>query len=559
MNAYINNMKYSSLFLALLFLAFSCQDPLDTSPRGVIAEGVLNGETVDKLVVAAYQGLGAHYFGNDEAFTGPASNWVIDVRSDDAWKGGGGIADRSDIHQLEIATLDATSIPAFNKWRNTVFSIARTNLAISEIQALDEPAYPRVIRTAEMRFLRGHFHFDLKRNYNQIPYLDEEADPLTTSNTKLTNEEQWAMIEADLQFAFDNLPASQDQIGRVNKYVAAAYLAKLYIETAQWDKAVPMADFVINSGEYSLLPEFSDLSTLEFESGPESVFTIQYSTASIFANHDWSNLLNVTRSPGIDAGGYANGDDFYLASQNLVNAFRTDEDGLPLFDAFDDEDVEDGFYNDNLDPRLDYTVGRLGIPWKGTAIYTDAWVRGQDYFPGYSCKKHVVSPDEPSIHTSFPWAASGLNFNLIRYAEVLLWKAKALIELNQELDVARDLINQVRERAMLSTPVQNLDGSGDAANYNIGLYPAAGWNQSYARQAVRFERRLELAMEGKRFYDLNRWGITAEVINDYFSTESEDAEYLNGAQFVGGTHEYLPIPQNELDIQPGLYQQNNGY
>jgi hypothetical protein len=183
----------------------------------------------------------------------------------------------------------------------------------------------------------------------------------------------------------------------------------------------------------------------------------------------------------------------------------------------------------------------------------------EPYLPGFSSKKHVVAPNDPNVHNSFPWAASGLNFNIIRFAEVLLWRAEALIESNKDLDEARGLINQVRERAKNSDYVQKLDGSADAANYNIGLYPPAGWTQDYARKALRFERRLELAMEGHRFYDLNRWGITATTINDYFLTESERVEYLQGMTFQAGKHEYLPIPQQEIDLAPNLYTQNPNY
>lgn len=550
------------ILIAVLCLTaiFSCKkDLLDTEPKGVLAEGVLSATSVDKLVVAGYQALGAHFFGNDESFAGPSSNWIIDVRSDDAYKGGGGITDRTDIHAFETATLDPTTYPAYQKWRNPYFGIARCNLAIREIQNLDDDSYPKDIRIAEMQLLRAHFHFDLWRNYGQIAYLDELADPTMTTNTELSSDEVLQKIKDDFQAAFNVLPLEQDEIGRVTKYVAAAYLAKVSVEQKSWDDVLTYTDFVM-SGPFDLLDDFQDLGTLEFESGVESVFTIQFSTANIFANHDWGNLLNVTLGPGIDGGAYANGDDFYLGSQNLVNAFRTNSDGLPLFDSFNDVAVTDGGYSGALDPRVDFTFGRIGIPWKGnTAVYDEAWVRDDDYFPGFSSKKHVVAPNDPNVHNSFPWAASGLNFNVIRYAEILLWRAEANIESNKDLDEARDLINQIRQRAKDSEYVKTLDGSSDAANYNIELYPASGWNQDLARRALRFERRLELAMEGHRFYDLNRWGITAQTMNDYYATESQRVDYLQGANFQAGKHEYLPIPQQEIDLAPDLYTQNPGY
>jgi starch-binding outer membrane protein, SusD/RagB family len=548
------------LMLLLVFTTFSCDDVLEATPKGVLSEEQLTTpSSVETLVVAAYQGLGAHFFGNGEAFLGPTSNWINDLRSDDAYKGGGGITDLSEAHQLQTATLDPTSPVAFNKWRNLIFAISRTNFAIRQISKVTDSKYPVAQRIAEMRLLRGHFHFDLKRNFDKIPYLDENTDPTSASNTAFTSDELWSKIESDFQFAFENLPPSQTELGRVNKYIAAAYLAKLYVETKQWAKAIEKADAVIQSGRYSLLPNFGDLARVQYENGPEAVFTVQYSTENNYASSNWGDLLNVTRSPGVDNGGYANGDDFYHGSQNLVNSFRTGADGLPLFDTFNDQDVLDVSYSGTLDPRVDHTFGRLGVPWKGTAVYTTAWVRDPVYLPGFSNKKNVAAPNEAGINGTFPWAAAGLNYALIRYSEVLLWKAEALIESNTDLDQARELINEVRLRAKTGDYVRRLDGSGDAANYLINPYPASGWTQDYARNALRFERRLELAMEGHRIYDLNRWGIAAEVVNKYYDSEAAKQPYLSSAHFVKGKHEYLPIPQSERDLAPQLYDQNEGY
>lgn len=557
-------MKNIKLFLPLLALALlpiGCQkDVLDVSPQGQLAEGSLSSASVvDKLVVATYQALGAHFFGNDEAFAGPSTNWVIDVRSDDAYKGGGGINDRSDIHQLEVATMDPTNFAVAQKWRNPLFGISRANYAIREISKLESTTYKKAERIAEMRLLRGYFHHDLKRNFNQIPYLLEGTDPTKAKNTDHNSDELWSLIEADYQFAFDNLPTDNGSIGRVDKYTAAGLLAKLYMDRGEWAKAIPKCDFIM-SGPFALLSNFEDLSSLAYENGSESIFTVQFSTANNFANHNWSNLLNSTRSPGIAAGGYANGDDFYVGSQNLSNAFKTDANGLPLFDNFNTgQDVETATYSGTLDPRIDHTFGRIGIPWKGSAVYSSDWIRSEDYYPGFSGKKHLVAPNDPNVHNSFPWAASGLNFQIIRFAEVLLWKAEALIETNQNLDEARNLINQVRNRAKTGAYVQKLDGSGPAANYLVNPYPASGWSQDYARKAVRFERRLELAMEGNRFYDLLRWGNAATTINQYFQVEGTKRSYLSGANFVAGKHEYLPIPQSEIDLAPELYSQNPNY
>ena len=560
----MKNIKLIIILGALSLVPVGCmKDVLDVSPQGQLAEGSLaSTSVVDKLVVASYQALGAHFFGNDESFAGPSTNWIIDVRSDDAYKGGGGINDRTDIHQLEIASMDATNFACAQKWRNPLFGIARTNYAIREIAKLTDATYPKVIRTAEMRLLRGYFHFDLKRNFNQIPYLLEDTDPTAASNKAKSSDDNWALIEKDFQFAFDNLPLKNEAIGRMNKYIAAGMLAKLYIERGQWDKAIEKCNVVIG-GPFALLPEFEALSSVDFENGPETIMAIQFSTANNFANHNWSNLLNVTRSTGIASGGYANGDDFYLASQNLANAFKTGADGLPLFDNFNTAggDVTDAFYSGTLDPRIDFTFGRIGIPWKNSAIYTDSWLRSTDYGGGFSGKKHLVSPKDPKVHNSFPWGASGLNFQVIRLGEVLLWKAEALIESTTQsnLEEARTLINKVRTRAKTSTYVKKLDGSGNAANYLVNPYPSVNWAKDYARKAVRFERRLELAMEGNRFYDLLRWANVSQTMNEYYTTEGKKRTFMAGAKFQAGKHEYLPIPQSEIDLSPTLYSQNPGY
>ncbi|WP_160164083.1 RagB/SusD family nutrient uptake outer membrane protein [Nafulsella turpanensis] len=564
-------IKSIGILTAIAILGTGCEKIIEEpAPKGVLAEGLSSPEITEGLVTAAYHALSANVINPANAFTGPVTNWVMDVRSDDAYTGGEGAAavEYSGVPQMERGVIfpsdpesDGLHVP-LSKWRNNVIGIARVNRAISSIKALEAEDYPKQTRLGEMHLLRGHFHFLLKRDFNRIPFLTEEDNPSEVSNTEYTSEELWGLIEEDLLFAYENLPGPGEiEDGRVNKYTAAAYLTKLYVQTEQWQKAIEMAN-VVMSGPYSLLPEFEDLATIEGENGPEVLFAIQFSrgnaqlNGAVFPNHNWSNLLNGPRGP-------YTGDGFYLASQNLANVFRTSEEGLPLFDTFNNDIVTGADYTEPLDPRIDFTFGRIGIPWKDAGVFDETWIRNSTFFPeGRSGKKHILSPNDPAINApgTGPHAASGLNYIYIRYADVLLWKAEALIESGGSLEEARDLINQVRSRAINSTYVQKLDGSGDAANYVISTYDTPFPNQQYAREALRTERRLEFAMEGHRYYDLVRWGIVEEVMDRYFEVEVERAPHLEGEVLdFNGNQIYLPIPQEEIDLAPELYSQIDGY
>lgn len=564
-------IKSIGILTGFALLGVACENVIeDPAPKGVLAEGLNSVEITEGLVTAAYHALSANVLDVRAAFTGPATNWVMDVRSDDAYTGGEGASavEYAGIPQMERGQIfpsdpesDGIHVP-LNKWRNNVVGIARTNRAIFNTKALESDDYPKKVRLGEMRLLRGHFHFDLKRNFNRIPFITENDNPSEVTNTEYTSEELWSLIEADFRFAFDNLPPRQtEEIARVDKYVAAAYLCKLYVETEQWGKAIEMANYIM-SGPFELLPEFEDLATIEGENGPETIFAIQFSRGNsqvdgaIFPNHNWSILLNGPRGP-------YTGDGFFLASQNLANVYRTDANGLPLFETFNNDIVTGVDYTEPLDPRIDFTFGRIGIPWKDAGIFDASWIRNSTFFPeGRSGKKHILSPNDPNINPpgTGPHAASGLNYIYIRYAEVLLWKAEALIESGGDLEEARELINRVRRRAQNSSYVQRLDGSGDAANYQISTYDSPFPSREFARQALRTERRLELAMEGHRYYDLVRWGIVEQVMDNYFAEEVERALHLEGEILdFNGAQIYLPIPQEEIDLAPNLYKQLDEY
>ena len=332
-----------------------------------------------------------------------------------------------------------------------------------------------------------------------------------------------------------------------------------------------MVELIDQVNGYELLDDFQKLDMLEYENGPESVFAIQFSKddgTKDSGRINWSMLLNSMTGPGCPW----QGDGFFLPSQDLINAYQTDADGLPLFDYQSHPDYgkvqfdDNGGYHltnvdGNVDPRLDFVVGRPTIRYKTfTERPCGLWVRNSDTYGYNNTKRFWLSPESDDAMHGWPWGASGLNWQLIRYADLLLYKAEALIELGGDgLDQARLLINRVRQRAQKSAYVTDFnDPTKPAANYKIGLYPATGWNQDYARKALRTEMRLEKAMEGERFFDLVRWGIAKETMNNYFAAEQDNRIYYKNATFDTG-EEYFPIPVAQYNFSGGKYVQNPGY
>lgn len=534
---------------AMSLCAVSCNDMLDMQPQGQFTAEQLDDSSIEGLMAGAYAGLQAHFFGNNEAFAGPVTNWIFDVRSDDAYKGGGGVSMEANIHQLEVSNIQSDNVSCLNKWQNNYYAVSRCNKAIDAVQNAGNVSDKENL-LAQLKTLRAWFYFDLIRVFERIPYFVEGEDPSSASPYQYSREEIFGFIKQDLADAYNVLPPSQSQPGRFNRYVAAALHAKVSAFTSSWAEVEEYAQYVISSGKYQLYNNFLDMSKIEFNNQYESIMAIQFSTANNNANINWCNLLNTTYSEG---NLFGNGDDFFLASQNLVNAFRTDANGLPYLDGtFNDEKVTTN-YDGNVDPRLDFTVGRIGMPFRGHT-YNMQWTRAYDVYGEYSGKKGLIDPSSPDMVQGFPWGASGLNFCLIRYADILLLKAEALIEQNKGLEEARDLINQVRRKAARSvdanyTPV---DCNPMIASYNVGEYPSQGWTRDYARRAVRMERRLELAMEGNRWFDLVRWGNAVETMNEYFRTESRLRPYYDGATMT--TDEtFFPIPLSEVENSGGLY------
>ncbi len=543
-----NKIATGAAIICLAYITVSCSDMLDLKPQGQFTENQMQDESIEGLVSSAYAGLESHFFGNNESFSGPITNWVFDVRSDDAYKGGGGVSMEANIHQLEISNLTADNATCLNKWRNNYYAISRVHKAMNAITGSSVKDKEAVL--GELKVLRAYFYFDLIRIFERIPYFTESENPNYKGSMEFSRGEIFDKIKQDLREAYQVLPETQSQAGRFNRYVAAALMAKVAAFTSSWADVITYSDYVINSKQYELYDNFGDLSKIEFNNKKEAIMAIQFSTANNNAHINWNNLLNTTYS---ENNLFGSGDDFFLASQNLVNAFRTDDNGLPYLDGtFNNVNVT-STYDGNVDPRLDFTVGRIGFPFRGH-IYNSKWCRAYEVYGEYSGKKGLIDPSSPEMVKGFPWGASALNFNLIRYADILLLKAEALIEQNTQLDEARVLINQVRSKAARSvdpayTPI---DVDPMKASYNVGLYPASGWTQDYARRAVHMERRLELAMEGNRWFDLVRWNTAVSTINAYMKSESKLRPYYENAA-ITENEIFLPIPVSEAENANGLY------
>ena len=573
-------MRYCILIFVIALGMVSCKKFLDAKPKGTLTEAsVVTPESIDGLVTATYASIG------NDFWNGPiTSMWVYgSVRSDDAYKGGGSVDDVGEINAYEQYNLTQPTTPGLfnNTWERAYAGISRANFALKALDKLSDAQFPKkAIRMAECRFLRGHLHFVMKVLFNQVPYIHEkytDEEIVKVSNVELTSDQLWGKIAEDFQFAVTNLPDVQPEIGRANKLAAKAYLAKvkLYqaytqdanhnvtgIDAAKLNEVVTLTTDVINSGKYALQPDFAENFLDGYDNGPESVFAIQYSIndGTTIGRLSMATSLNYSLAPQYGCCW------FHIPSQNMVNAFKTDANGLPMFDTFNDVAVTDAELTPTgalVDSRLDHTVGIQGHPFKyqSNVLYDHSWERVPALYGGFGNMKEQQAADCGCFKKVGPFYGSSKNIDIIRYADVLLWKAEALIKLNRHTE-ALPLINMLRARSQVSTGrTRKADGTSPS-NYRVDIYKDGvniSWTNANAWKALMFERRLEFATESPRFFDLVRWGIAAETLNAYLAVEKVRKAFLSNAKFTKGRDEYLPIPQREIDFTKGLYKQNPGY
>lgn len=568
--------------LLVLGIISSCKDSfLEQKPYGAVTQGTLSATLTgaDALLIASYSVMdGFSGWGNGTPWGSAASNWTYgSIAGGDAYKGSEA-NDQPDITPIERHEPSANNPYLDAKWNTYYDGISRANQAINAFTALSSgSATTKAIRIAEARFLRAYYHYELKRVFNMVPYVDEKVTEFRIPNDK----DIWPQIQADLQAAVAGLPVTQTEAGRATKGAAQGILGLTYMWQGKYAEAKTQFDAIIASGRYKLNAKYQDNFDPAVQNSPEGVLEVQQ--AVNVGTDDHSNQGDILNFPyGAGPGGCCG---FHQPSQNLVNAFRVDANGLPFLTTYNDVDVKFDTPATNatftpdaaaLDPRLDWTVGRKGIPYLDWGLHNGVvWQRDPGYAGPYSPKKNVYYKAQEGTLTSASGWTKGYNTNnvkILRYSTVLLLAAECEVEIG-DLNKARAYVNQVRQRAanpdgMVKKYVSDADATKGftntpAANYKVGQYTAAWTDKAVAREAVRFEHRIEEGMEGHRRFDLVRWGVAESVLNKYLTEETKKRTYLSGAKFTKGKSEYLPIPnsaivRSSIDGAPTL-KQNPGY
>ena len=559
----------------------SCSDFLEEQvPQATLTQDeVKNPEYIDNVLVSAYAGLVSI-----EDMNASFSLWNYDTRSDDAYVGGSDFSDGEPFHRLEKSSgVMTTDWPFSSIWNRFYNYLSRVSLSLDILASADQENAIIQQRTAEMKFLRAYGHFQLKRLFKKIPFVNkpnmEESDYNTLSNTEYSNDEGWQQIINDLEDAYAVLPVTQTDKGRPTKAACAAFLAKAYLYKAyRQDDANSNQVTGINEADLQKVVEYTNASIYngyglesdlhnnfrpeeQYENGKESLWAIQYSRndGTVYGNLNFSNRLIVPCIPKV----HDSGCDFYKPSHNLVDAYRTNSDGLPILDNFADVDYTVGS-NQTVDPRLFVTVGVPGTPYMFNTSFmiseSNAWSRSGGTFGYFVSLKQNVDPaltDSYLYLCDSQWASS-MNRIVFRYADVLLMRAEAMAQLGQTSE-AISLVNQVRDRAagMATNSIVSNYPNKYGVHYAVGKYNGS-YSKDEAMKIIKMERRLELAMESERFFDLVRWGDAATVLNKYYTSESEKMNFLSGSQFTANKNEYLPVPWEQMAASNGHYTQNCG-
>ena len=559
--------KILTILLSASILVSCSDDFTEIDPVGSLSDAALQNATgVDLLLTGAYSVLdGIRNGGPGADWTKSGDNWWLDTISDDAHKGSTD-GDQADLLAIELFTWDTTNPYFEGRWQALFAGVNRANAVIDLINNSEDPS-SFAVELAQARFLRGHYNFELQRMWVNVPYISDENYAASEFNQP-NNGPIWNEIEADFSAAANNLPTSRggaySEPGRPLASAARAYLGRAQLYQGKWSEALSSLESVISSGDYALNPDYSANFRSSGENSTEAIFSIQF--ASDGGQSPQGNRGGTLNHPiGAMTGGMCCG--FYQPTIDLGNAFQTDANGLPLSNWKTSDIASDyGIYETEpftmhtgpLDPRIDYTIGRRGIDLNGFGPMTgkdNIRASFTDISGPYVNKKNLYTAGDDANRGTGGWGEqrTGINYHILRYADVLLMAAEAAVETGA-LETGRGYVNQVRARA------KNGPRADSQPNYVIDTYNSAWTDQGAARTAVRHERRVELAMEGHRLFDLRRWGTMVDDLNTYIANEGRTiANFAAKANPVSAKHMALPIPLNAIDSSQGALTQNPGH
>ncbi|MBP6796318.1 MAG: RagB/SusD family nutrient uptake outer membrane protein [Saprospiraceae bacterium] len=569
-------VKYLMITLPLVAVLVACGDDfLDTPVQNAISKDVLSATQsgADAVLIGAYKMLNGFTNTVGNTWGSAPSNYFYESASDDLHKGSE-LSDNPDGYDEISIYAWSTGLKAFrDKFQAIYEGVGRANSAILIAQEFKKKggSDAQVNRiTGEALFLRAWYHFDGYKIFKNIPYYFE-----TDIEQKANDQPVLPLVIADLQKAITLLPDNRgSQVGRVDKIVAKAFLGRVLLFNKDFAGAKTNLQEVVSSNRFALVDCFNDNFTIAGDNNKESVFEHQSSVNDGDGNATNTNFLERLAAP--HGGSHTGCCGFNNPSQDLVNSYRVDPTtGLPVANPNSNRVKVDKA--EVVDPRLDWTVGRTGVPYLDWGVHIDGWIRGSGWAGLHSPKKNMKLVTDAA---GPGWTTNQLhakNYRFLRYADVLLMLAEAEVESNGSLENARALVNQVRKRAAncaqgpvggpLAVPIN--DSRITWATYKVGTYDAPFTSQAAARDAVRREIRLEFASEGHRLFDLRRWGILESTVTAYRQYELSVTNIVNGATVkiqdleraapVQARHYAFPIPSTEIDLSLGKLKQNDGF
>jgi starch-binding outer membrane protein, SusD/RagB family len=565
-----HRLLFGTAFVILVAgVAYACKDFLVGEPQGTLDEQTLTTKNgVERTLIGAYRVLD---WSNDVggAWGSAASNWVWgSVPSDDAYKGSDA-NDQAPINDVELYQWGVAGGYINDKWRSTYEGVVRSNATLRLLKKVlqEKPGEISASDAAgikgEALFLRAHYHFEAWRMWGNIPYYYEDDTDFRKTNVGV-NAVANILRDLDTASALLLVTPRNGQVGRATQWTARAYKGRVQVHSGDFAGGLATLQNVRASGRYALELNFHRVWTgfQQYENGPETILAYQASANDGEPNGNNANYGERLNFPHSQSPFGCCG--FHQPSQNLVNFFVVDgTTGLPLAltdPTWNARDVNFAAPSAvPVDPRLDWTVGRDGVPYKDWGPHAPTWNRDRSYGGPYSPKKNIHERAS-GAQSNVGWnnqQLNSVNIHIYRYADLLLLLAEAEVEAGV-LENARTIVNEIRTRAGVAAQGPGTSASDIAvpindlsitwAVYRVGQYTTPWTDQTLARRYVRYERRLELAMEGQRFFDLRRWGDADTVLNNYIAVEKNRRPYKAATATYATRHRYYPIPPIQIQL-----------